>query len=250
MEFEKRKLEWLEYDLLKDEPILEAKTFLRHGGVSEKHFCSLNLSNSVGDHPDNVKVNRKIVQDNLKASHLVFANQIHSDVVVQITKDNLNKIPSCDALVTKEKDIALVITHADCQAALFFDPENQVIAAAHAGWRGLCKNIYKKTIDFMKEKFGSKSENILVCISPSLCSKHSEFKNYKNEFPKELWNYQKEPFHFDLWQIGVDQLKNEGIAPGNIELANECTYCDENNYFSYRKNKETGRNASVILLKK
>jgi polyphenol oxidase len=226
-----------------------AKSFLRHGGVSEKNFFSLNVSTSVGDHPDNVKVNRKIVQDNMGVSHLFFANQTHSDLVVEVTKNNLKEHPTCDAIVTKEKDIGLAITHADCQAALFFDPQNKVIAAAHAGWRGLCKNIYKKTIDFMKSKYNSKAENILVCISPSLCLKHSEFKNYKNEFPKELWVYQKEPFHFDLWQIGKDQLETEGVKPSNIEFAEECTFCDENNYFSYRREKDTGRQVSVICLK-
>jgi polyphenol oxidase len=250
MEYEKRKLEWIEYDLLKDEPIISAKTFLRHGGVSEKNFFSLNVSNNVGDHPDSVKLNRKIIQDNINVSHLVFANQIHSDTVLEITKTNMNQNLSCDAIVTKERDIALVITHADCQAALFFDPENKVVAAAHAGWRGLCKNIYKNTINFMKMKFNSKPEDILVCISPSLCLKHSEFKNYKKEFPKELWSYQKEPFHFDLKEIATAQLLNEGIKKENIEISNECTNCDENSYFSYRRQKETGRLASVICLKK
>lgn len=251
MEFEKCRVEWIEYDLLEDHPNLYTRTYLRHGGVSEKHFFSLNASDRVGDHPDNVKMNREAIQRTLKDEpKLVFANQIHSDVVALITKENANKHFDCDALVTKEKNIALVITHADCQAALIFDPENEVIAAVHAGWRGLAKNIYQKTISFMNANFHSRPENLIVCMAPSLCLKHSEFKNYKKEFPKELWAYQKEHLHFDLCQIGLDQLKNAGVHDKNIEVADDCSYCNEKDYFSFRRDKDTGRNASLICLKK
>ena len=250
MQFEKSKLEWLEYDLLKDYDILDAKTYLRHGGASEKHFFSLNLSNQVGDKPDAVKINREVILKDLANPQLVFANQIHSDNIAIITKDNLDKKIDCDALITQEKNVALAITHADCQAALLYDPENKVIAALHAGWKGLFKNIYKKTIDMMKDNFNSKPQNILACISASLCPKHAEFRNYKAEVPKNLWSYQKEPFHFDLWQIAKDELKEAGLKEDNIELANECTYCNEKDYYSFRRDKDTGRNASVICLKK
>jgi YfiH family protein len=249
MEFEKSKLQWLEYDLLLDHSILFARTYLRHGGVSEKNFFSLNVSDRIGDHFDNVKMNRELIRKSLNEPKLVFANQIHSDIVKEVTKDNSDTIFDCDALVTKEKGLALVLNHADCQIALLFDPEYEVIAAVHAGWKGLFKNIYQKTIDFMKDNFNSRKENIIACISPSLCLKHAEFRNYKKEVPKNLWTYQKESFHFDLWQIAIDQFKDAGLQEKNIELAKECTYCNENDYFSFRRDKDTGRNATVICLK-
>jgi copper oxidase (laccase) domain-containing protein len=102
----------------------------------------------------------------------------------------------------------------------------------------------------MTDNFNSRPENVLVCISPSLCIKHSEFKNYKKEFPKEFWVYQKDQFHFDLRQIGIDQLKKAGIEDQNIEVAIDCTYCNENDFFSFRRDKDTGRNATVVCLKK
>lgn len=249
MQFEKSSLEWMEYDLLKNNPIIDAKTYLRHGGVSEGNFFSLNLSDKVGDHPDNVKTNIETIKKDLDVEALVFANQIHSNYVVEITQNNIDKILECDALVTKEKNIALVITHADCQAVLFFDPENKVIAAVHAGYRGLIKNIYQKTIDFMKDRFNSRPNNILACISPSLCIKHSEFKNYKKEFPEQFWPYQKEPNYFDLKQIAQDLLIQAGLSPQNIEFAKDCTCCNEKDFFSYRRDKECGRHGSAIYLK-
>jgi len=250
MKFENRKLEWLEYDLLGDHPIVNARTYLRHGGVSTDHFFSLNVSNTVGDHLGNVKVNRQIVQESMGVSKLVFANQTHSNAVVEITKSNLDHIPTCDALVTKEKDIALVITHADCQAALFYDPEYQIIAAVHAGWKGLVKNIYQKTLNFLQDRFNSRLENVIACISPSLCLDHAVLKNYKKELPKDFWVYQEDHFHFDFRKIGLDQLKKEGIQESNIEVAKDCTFCDQDNYYSFRRDKDTGRHATVICFKK
>ena len=250
MQFEKSKLQWVEYDLLKDHPIIDAKTYLRYGGASEDKFFSLNLSNQVGDSPDSVKMNRDLIKQDLQAANLVFANQIHSNYVVEITQDNLDKIADADAIVTKEKGIALAITHADCQAVLIFDPENEIIAAVHAGFRGLIKNVYQKTIDFMKGRFNSKPQNIVACVSASLCPKHSEFKNYKKEFPESFWSYKKDNYDFDLWKIAKDQLMKAGLEDKNIEFANECTYCNEKDYFSFRKDNKTGRNASVICLKK
>ncbi len=250
MQFENTKIEWIEYDLLKDHPIIDAKTLLRHGGVSSDKFFSLNLSNQVGDHPDNVKINREAVKKSLNVDSIVFANQIHSNYVVEITNENVDKLSNCDAIVTKEKNIALIVTHADCQAALIYDIENKVIAAVHAGWKGLIKNIFQKTINFMKDRYNSKPQNILACISAALCTKHSEFKNYKKEFPENLWVYKQETNHFDLKKIAKDQLKEAGLKDENIEFTQDCTYCNEKDYFSHRRDKECGRNASVICLKK
>jgi hypothetical protein len=248
MSLDRNNLEYLKYDILKNEENLLSYTFTRKGGVSENEFGSLNISNSVGDHSESVYENRKIIQDFLKAKKLVFLNQAHKDQVVEIQKDNLDKTINADAMVTKLKDIALVITTADCQACLLYDMENKIIAAIHAGWKGLSLNIYKKTIDFLKN-MGSKPENIKAVISPSLKTCHAEFRNFKHELPKEFWRYEKKEKHFDLIQIGIDQLKKEDILDENIEIADICTYCSEDEYFSFRRDNKTGRNANVIMMK-
>jgi hypothetical protein len=248
MSFDRDNLEYLKYDILKNEENLLSYTFTRKGGVSENEFESLNVSNSVGDNSESVYENRKIILDFLKAKKLFFLNQVHKDQVVEIKKDNLDKTINADAMVTKLKDIALVITTADCQACLLYDIENKIIAAIHAGWKGLSLNIYKKTIDFMKS-LGSNPKNIKAVISPSLKICHSEFKNFKQEFPKEFWKYEKEEKHLDLLKIGIDQLKKEEILDKNIEIADICTYCREDEYFSYRRDNKTGRNATVIMMK-
>ncbi len=100
MRFAKDKLEWLEFDLLKNFSEVTHGVFLRHGGTSEHHFASLNLSDSVGDHPDSVKTNRELVQESLGLNTLIFPNQTHGVNVVEVDAKNKSNIHHCDALFT------------------------------------------------------------------------------------------------------------------------------------------------------
>jgi polyphenol oxidase len=247
MEIEKNKLQWLEFDMLEHYSHLIGGVFLRHGGTSAGSFSSLNLSDAVGDHPDNVKVNRSLMQKQLGVDHIVFAKQHHGNNIFVVTKENFSKLPEADGLITKEENIALAITHADCQGAIFYDPENEIIGVAHSGWRGLVGGIYGAMVDAFKTH-GARVENIKVCVSPSLGPDHAEFKNYKTEFPETFWSFQEEkkPLHFNLWNIALAQLSDIGIHSQNIELVDTCTYCNPKDYFSYRREKISGRNATVI----
>jgi YfiH family protein len=248
MEFESNKIQWMEFDLLLDCPKVIGNFFLRHGGTSKEAFSSLNLSDSVGDHPGSVKVNRGLVRDALGVESLVFAKQQHGVNIVEVRSDNLFKLGVADGLFTREKNIAIGVTHADCQAAIFFDRENEIIGVVHAGWRGLLKNIYKKMVETL-EREGAKREDIIVCISPSLGPDHAEFKNYKAEFPKEYWDFQEEPFHFNLFEIAKSQLRELGILSSNVEIIEECTFCNAKDYYSFRRDRITGRHATVAVVK-
>lgn len=151
MENEKRKLEWLEFDQLESYPHVVHGVFLRHGGVSVGPYTSLNVSTEVGDHPDSVKFNRLEICKALDVKQIVFPHQQHGVTVVRITGANCSKAHQADALFTTEKNIALAVTHGDCQAAIFYDPVHEAIGAAHAGWRGSAQNIYAKLIEEMKK---------------------------------------------------------------------------------------------------
>jgi polyphenol oxidase len=248
MEYDTSKLEWLDYDLLEEYPHVIGKTFLRHGGVSKAPYDSLNLSDSVGDHPDAVKVNRERVRLLLQLPKLAFAKQVHGTNIFEVTLENAQNIGQADMLCTQEEGIGLGVMHADCQAVIFYDPEHEAIGVAHAGWRALVQNFYQKAIHFFSDRFKTKAEQLLVTLSPSLCPDHAEFKNYKKELPEAFWKYQTKPFYFDLWQIAIDQLKNAKVQEENIELPRLCTYCEKKNYYSHRRDKETGRLATVAAL--
>lgn len=247
MELARDKLEWIEYDLLKNFPEVVQATFLRQGGYSSAPFQSLNLSHSVGDKPDAVKANRNLVQQQLQLPFILYAKQTHQTEVA-IIKTGKEALPEADALITQTKGVGLAITHADCQAALFFDPATQTIAACHAGWRGLVKNIYRKTVEAMHHAFQCNPKDLLVGISPTLCVDHSEFLQYKEEFPSEFWDFQEEPFHFNLRAIAQKQLNGAGIPDRNIEFSQLCTFCEQKDCYSHRREKKTGRHATIIGL--
>jgi purine-nucleoside/S-methyl-5'-thioadenosine phosphorylase / adenosine deaminase len=249
MEFEKRKLEWLEYDLLEPFAHVVHGVFLRHGGAGKTPFDTLNISLDVGDHPDTVKVNREAVRKTLDLSKIVYAVQKHGTNVHRVTAKNSDKIPIADGLFTTEKNLGIAVTHGDCQGAIFYDPVHEAIAVCHCGWKGTAENIYARVVSSMHQEIGTQAHNLLVCISPSLGPDHAEYKNYKHEIPQELWSFQTKPNYFDFWAISRKQLSGCGIPEKNIEISSLCTVCNKGDYFSYRSEKKTGRNVTVAALK-
>jgi hypothetical protein len=152
--------------------------------------------------------------------------------------------------VTNERDVGLFIKHADCQAVIFYDPIEKALGCIHAGWRGNVKNIYGQAVGKMRHIYGSKPENLLVGISPSLGPCCGEFIHYEKEIPREFWIFQVRPFYFDLWEMARFQLLKAGILPHHIEIAPLCTSCNTADFYSYRKEKTTGNNATIVCLEK
>lgn len=234
-----------EFDLLKNRPEIAHGSFLRHGGESKGDFESLNVSFTQGDDPQNVERNRNKIQEILHLKALAAVNQCHGkeSVVIKSGKEPVNP---ADALITESKKIGLLIQHADCQACLLYDPVREIIANIHAGWRGSIQKIYTATIERLQREFGSNPENLLACISPSLGPEESEFLNYREELPESFWNYQVRPSYFDFWAISKDELIRAGVLPHHIEIAEISTFKHPEDYFSYRRQKRTGRLATVI----
>ncbi|MES2274114.1 MAG: peptidoglycan editing factor PgeF [Chlamydiota bacterium] len=249
MEIEKTKMEWLEFDLLEPYPHVHHGVFLRHGGTSREHSATLNVGEGTRDHPENVLVNRELLRKAVEVSQLIFPHQTHGTNVHRVTAKNLGKAPQADALFTTEKNIGLGVTHADCQAAIFYDPVHEAVAVAHAGWRGSAQNIYARVVEAMQRDIGTQPQNLVVCISPSLGPDHAEFKNYKQELPQDFWPFQVKPNYFNFWEISKKQLIATGIPERNIEITEVCTYCNPKDYFSYRREKDCGRHGTIVALK-
>lgn len=249
MEFDRKKMEWLEFDLLEPYSHLAHGVFLRHGGVSQGAAASLNVGSGTSDLPDHYKANRELVREALHVPVLIFPHQTHGTGIERVTSKNHQKTLQADGIFTTEKNVALGVTHADCQAAIFYDPVHEAIGVVHAGWRGLVQNIYARMLEAMQRDVGTQPQNIIVCIAPSLCPDHSEFKNYKQEFPQDFWNFQTKPTYFDLWKIARKQLNALGILDKNIEITEMCTFCNPKDCFSHRREKDTGRHGTVVALK-
>ncbi|MBD3328692.1 peptidoglycan editing factor PgeF [Candidatus Peregrinibacteria bacterium] len=231
--------------------------FTRHGGVSKPPYDKLNVRFGVGDDFKNVETNRLLISDALgvKSENLVSANQTHSKNVAIADEEFLNlnrgkEVDNFDAFITNMHDVALMVQVADCQPILMFDPVKKVIAAVHAGWKGLVQNISCETINLMQKKYGCLPENILVGIGPSLGPDFAFFSEPENELPTSFANYIDKKKRVNLWQYSVDQLVSCGIARNHIELAGICTQEEKGkNFYSYRGEKGiTGRFGAVILM--
>lgn len=242
---QKEGLEWLEFDLLQPFPEVVHGVFLRSGGISEEAYSSLNVGGGSGDCKDKIAENREKVQKALGLASLISCLQVHGDTVKELSELSLDE--GCDGIVTREKNQGLMIKHADCQAAIFYDPVNKIIANIHSGWRGSVENIYGKTVEKMVA-MGSRPEDLIVCISPSLGPERAEFVNFETEFPFPFWAFQIRPFYFDFWEISRSQLEEAGVPSVQIEIAGICSYDNPKDFYSYRRDKVTGRNATVVAL--
>lgn len=251
--YQQNGIEWLEFDLLADIPSLKHAVFLRHGGVSQKPYDTLNASYDMGDDPTCVKTNLERIQAILQKDctlpiSLKWAKQSHGKYIALINEQTPQETLNCDALITQSPGIALMIKHADCQAAVFYDAKHHAVANVHAGWRGIVQNIYADTVKAMQAQFGSNPADLLVGISPSLGPDDAEFIHYNQEFPEELWEFQTKPTYFNLWDISEHQLQSAGILPHHIEIMQISTLSNVHDFFSYRHQSVTGRNATCILL--
>lgn len=239
-------LVYLTFDLLADCPRVAHGTFLRHGGVSEGPFATLNFGITQGDDPLHVAENVRRALTALNLTCYASSYQVHGRHVAEVATSGTTA--SCDGMMTRVSNLALLVQHADCQASLFYDPIHHALATIHCGWRGSVQNIYQETVDKMRALYSSNPADILVCISPSLGPDAAEFINFQKELPEHFWPFQIRPTYFDFWEISRWQLSQAGILPHHIEIAGICTYKETEDCFSYRRLKRSGRHATIGAL--
>jgi YfiH family protein len=235
---------------------IEHRIFTRRNGFSRRPFASLNVSFGIGDDKKNVARNRDLIRRSMAEGDFVYARQVHG-CKIAVLKRNIQQqvfgtaaaVTEADALVTNLVDTYLVIQVADCQAVLLYDPDRQVVANVHCGWRGSILDIIGRTIEAMIHNFDCRPDRLQAGIGPSLGPCCAEFINYRDEIPAVFWNYKDSNDHFDFWTISRDQLRRAGVPEKNIEISRICTRCRTDEFYSYRAAKTTGRFAAVIGLK-
>ena len=231
---------------------------LRKGGVSRAPYLSNNLAFHVGDARNDVITNQQNLADRLgyDLDRLVHMRQIHSDIIVTIDPSlhDFDNPPECDALITNIPGIPLMVMTADCTPVLIFDPIQKVIAAVHAGRAGALKGIVAKTIQKMHTAFGSRIDNILVVLGPSIgncCYEVGE--KIAEEATDEGYGFavqnRKGHYFLDVNAILHHQLRKLGVNEEHIEHENICNACHNDTYFSYRADRQvTGRFGGIIML--
>ena len=191
---------------------------------------------------------QKRIKEFLGLTDFVFGQQVHHDQIQEIGQIPLSEAKICDGLFTSMPHIGLGVYHADCQAALFYDPKKKVVANIHCGWRGNQQNILGKAVKILSETKGCLAQDLIVCISPSLGPNRSQFLDYEKMWPPIFHSYQFKPYHFDLWKMSQDQLTESGVLKQNIEIAKMCTFEEEKDFYSYRRDRTHKRNFSMIAL--
>ena len=212
-----------------------------------------------GGQPILVEENREHLANVLKidTSQLVFPRQTHTNCVVNLNHIPENEITETDALVTNQPGICLCIQTADCVPVLLFDPVNRAIAAVHAGWRGTVTKIATLTVKKMNRLYGSLPQNLLAVIGPSIGPEVYEVgsevvKEVRQNIPnpeKTLHENQTGSFHLNLWEANRQLLLAVGLSNENIEISGECTFKENEKYYSARREGiGTGRIVSGIML--
>jgi len=226
--------------------------FSRQGGVSAGAYESLNVSLAVGDRREAVLRNLHRIQQALDLDALAGGAQVHGGraaVITAVDQVREEDIPGVDILVTTVPGLGLLIKQADCQAVMLYDPVQRVVANVHCGWRGQIGNLLRETVSLLQTRFATRPADLYAAIGPSLGPCCAEFRNFRQEFPPSLWSYQVRPNYFDLWRLSRDQLAAAGLSPARLDLAGLCTRCGAGEFFSYRRDRVTGRMGAVIALK-
>jgi YfiH family protein len=241
---EKNGVQWLEFELFAPFPNFRHAILLRHGGHSLGSYASLNVASHVNDDPKAVQANRLKIQETFKIHSLITCNQVHGIEFEWI--DSCPPLHPCDAMGTISKNVPLMVMHADCQAAIFYDPVRTLFAVIHSGWRGSVQNIYARVLDeFVRT--GSCITDIHAGISPSLGPAKGEFIHYKTELPESFWKF-REGNYFDFWAISEHQLRDAGIPKEQIQIARMCTHSNPRDFFSHRREQPRGSHGTLAWL--
>lgn len=226
-------------------------------------FDSFNLGLHVGDNAQHVTENRnelsqfinkqlttsQAIEPNssIEQTNIQWLNQVHGSDVVEVATVSSEAI-TADASITRQKNIALAIMTADCLPILLSHKEGREVAAIHGGWRPLAANIIEKTLNKMQ----SKPSELVAWLGPCIgddafevgCEVKAAFLQLSAVFEDAFLKQKNGKYLANLHKIALCQLQILGVT--DISALAECTYQQNDKYYSYRKEQVTGRMASVI----
>jgi purine-nucleoside/S-methyl-5'-thioadenosine phosphorylase / adenosine deaminase len=252
-------IRYFSFNLFDEAGIIQG-VFTRHGGVSPFPWKSLNAGLTVGDRLENVVENRKRSFSALgkKLSSMYDVWQVHNNEVVctEAPRDTQIEILKADAILTNQENVTLYMRFADCVPILLADPIRKVVGIVHAGWIGTVNRILDAAILRLRMQYGAEPEGLLAGIGPSICAEHYPVGPEVLAKARQSFGRQAERFilerqgkqHFDLWAANRFILEQAGVQ--NIEMANLCTVCHTEDWYSHRaENGQTGRFGALIAIK-
>jgi len=233
---------------------VRAFTTTRAGGVSKSPYDSMNLAMHVGDDPSAVAENRRILRLDLPAEP-IWLNQVHGCGVAERADEA--EPPCADASVAREPGTVCAVMTADCLPVLLSDRAGSVVAAAHAGWRGLAAGVLEQTVSAMSVAPG----DILAWLGPAIGPEAFEVGEEVREAFVSQHRLAAIAFRPALpgtldeaprkWLADIYALARIRLAAIGVEAVyggGWCTYKDAGRFFSYRRDGATGRMASLIYI--
>lgn len=249
-----------EFGIIPDWPApvnVRALQTTRAGGVSAQPYADLNLGDHVGDNPDAVARNRILLRAHLP-SDPVWLQQVHGNIVVDAGQTV--GVPDADASLSRKVDTICAVMTADCLPLLLCDEAGTVVAAAHAGWRGLAGGVVEAAVKAMNVA----PERLLVWLGPAIGSQAFEVGNEVREAflahdteaheafePSPNLSTQDAALSTQKWLADIYLLARQRLALLGVERVyggGLCTYTDAERFYSYRRDQVTGRMASLIWL--
>lgn len=263
---EKGETVWLSYPALTGTGCVVHGFSTRLGGVSKDHLFSMNLSFSRGDLEKNVRENYRRIGDAIgfRTEDLVFSDQTHTTNVRRVTEEDRGKgfdrvrdYTDVDGLITNVPGLMLTTFYADCVPLFFVDPVKKAIGLSHSGWRGTVGKMGKATVEAMAKEFGSRPEDIIAAIGPSICQECYEVSQdvieaFQKNFDQKYWDilfYKKEngKYQLDLWKANEIVLAEAGIPKENTWVTDICTCCNPDILYSHRASGGKRGNLAAFL---
>jgi len=196
----------------------------------------------------------------ITSDRLVTVNQVHGDTIMTVDETNYRNVRTAhaDALVTRQAGIAIGIETADCVPVLLVDPETPAVGAIHAGWRSTVKKIVQKTVNQMRDTFGSDPARMTAAIGPSIGPECYEVDDPVMGPVRQAFSYWKDVafprgegrWSLDLVKTNIRELISAGFQEDNIHALGLCTSCKRDLFYSFRAEGRTGRMLSVIMMKR
>ncbi|WP_373101028.1 MULTISPECIES: peptidoglycan editing factor PgeF [Pasteurellaceae] len=228
---------------------IRAFTTVRRGGVSQAPYHSFNLGAHVGDEESAVKINRTLLTERFGLPQApVFLNQVHGTNVIRLPYRG--DIPPADAAYSAQPNQVCVVMTADCLPVLLCDRQGTQVAAAHAGWRGLCDGVLEQTV----KHFQCPREDIIAWLGPAIGPACFQVgadvaERFMAHDAEAETAFMPDPdaagkYLCDLYCLAAQRLRHVGVR--HISGGEHCTYRQATDFFSFRRDKQTGRMASLI----
>ena len=226
----------------------------------------MNLSFTRGDQEEAVKENFCRISSAIgfPSESIVTSDQTHTTNVRVVTEEDRGcgitkprSYTDVDGMVTNVPGLTLATFYADCVPLYFYDPVHRAIGLSHSGWRGTVGKIGKVTVETMARVYGTKPEDVLAAIGPSICQECYEvsadvIEQFRGAFEEKDWNdlfYAKEngKYQLNLWKANEKIFLEAGILPEHISLSNLCTCCNPKFLFSHRASHGKRGNLAAFL---